>query len=164
MKRRNPLVIVRYLCPNCEAPASWRPTAAATWQCPACEHRLHAEPAPAADHLAACAVCGNAELYKKKNFPHALGMAVLVLACVLSVVTYANREFYWTWGILIGSALLDGGLYLLVGDVVVCYRCNAHHRQVKSEPFQPFDLGTAERYRPERIRRQQFEAETQAPP
>lgn len=155
-------VIVRFLCPTCEVPASWRPSATPTWQCPACDHRLQAAQ-PVQEHLPACLVCGNTELYKKKNFPHTLGMLILVLACVLSVITYANREFYWTWGILIGSAILDGGLYLLVGDVVVCYRCNAHYRQVKAEPFQPHDLGTAERYRQERIRRQQLQAEKKTP-
>jgi hypothetical protein len=49
-------------------------------------------------------------------------------------------------------------LYLVVGDVLVCYRCGAQHRGVAPSPaHQPFDLGIAERYRQERIRREQLQ-------
>ena len=61
------------------------------------------------------------------------------------------------WMILIGSAVIDGLLYLWVGDVVVCYRCLAHHRGVPvTAENPPFELGIAERYRQERIRREQL--------
>ena len=64
------------------------------------------------------------------------------------------------WAILLGSALFDGVLYLWVGDVTVCYRCGAHFRGfAASEAQRPHDIGTAERYRQERIRREQLEAE-----
>ena len=110
--------------------------------------------------LPACLVCGNAELYKKKDFPHGLALAVLTLACVASAFTYGWYEKWLTWAILIGTALFDGALYLLVGDVVVCYRCQAHYRKLEpGEGHRPFDLGTAERYRQERIRREQLAAE-----
>ena len=33
-------------------------------------------------------LCGNGELYKKKDFPHGLGMAILALACLASTLTY----------------------------------------------------------------------------
>ena len=35
-----------------------------------------------------------------------------------------------TWVILLGSAAFDCLLYLWVKDVIVCYRCHAHHRRV----------------------------------
>ena len=54
-----------------------------------------------------------------------------------------------------GTAVFDGLLYLLVGDVTVCYRCGAHYRGFPPHPaHQPFDLGVGERYRQERIRRE----------
>ena len=62
--------------------------------------------------MTACAVCGNPELYRKKDFPHGLGLAILTLACLASTVTYFLYQQWWTWGILIGSALFDGLLYL----------------------------------------------------
>jgi hypothetical protein len=132
------------------------------WQCLACDHRLRLEPDPA---LSRCPVCGNAELYKKKDFPHGLGMAILVLACIGSAITYAWYEWWLTWAILLGSAAFDGILYLLVGDVVVCYRCGAHVRKVPPGPnHKPFELTVGERYRQERIRREQLAAEKKARP
>lgn len=102
-------------------------------------------------------MCGNHELYKKKNFPHWLGMSLLVLACVASVIAYGLYEKWLTWAILIGAAVFDGILYLCVGDVVVCYRCNAHYRgAATTAAHPPYELTIGERYRQERIRREQM--------
>jgi len=107
-----------------------------------------------------CLVCGNAELYKKKDFPHGLGLAILALACITSTITYGLYDKWLTWTILIGSALFDGLLYLWVKDVIVCYRCNAHHRGIApGSAVHPFELTIHERYRQERIRREQILAE-----
>ena len=140
----------------CDCPGRVRLPGAAEWQCPRCDHLLRL-PAGADPALPACAVCGNHELYKKKDFPHGLGMTILVLSCMAATVTYARHQFYTTWAILIGSALFDGLLYLWVKDVIVCYRCLAHHRGVPPNPeHRPFELTTHERYRQERIRREQL--------
>ncbi len=107
-----------------------------------------------------CGICGNAELYKKKDFPHSLGLAILALACITSTITYGLYSKWLTWTILIGSALFDGLLYLWVKDVVVCYRCNAHHRGIALGSEVPaFELTIHERYRQERIRREQLQAQ-----
>jgi hypothetical protein len=107
-------------------------------------------------HLPACAVCGNPQLYKKKDFPHTLGMSILVLACLASTITYALYDKVLTWAILLGSAAFDGLLYLGVKDVIVCYRCGAHHRGVTATAeHQPFELTIHERYRQERLRQEQ---------
>jgi hypothetical protein len=114
-------------------------------------------PAEADPALATCAVCGNHELYKKKDFPHTLGMTILVGACALATFTYARHEFWATWTILIGSAAFDGLLYLWVKDVVVCYRCDAHHRGLTPGPeHRPFELTTHERFRQERLRKEEL--------
>ena len=84
-------------------------------------------------------------------------MSLLVGACLLSVFTYGLYEKWLTWAILIGTAIFDGLLYLCVGDAIVCYRCNAHYRGVAVDPaHQPFELTTGERYRQERIRKDQM--------
>jgi hypothetical protein len=108
--------------------------------------------------LSACVLCGCPDLYKRKDFPHGLGLAILTMACLVSFVTYGLYEKWLTWAILVGTAVFDGALYLCVGDVVVCYRCGGHYRGLVPGPgHDPFDLGTAERYRQERIRREQLQ-------
>jgi hypothetical protein len=148
-------VKVRFACPVCDYPNRLDLGASSAWQCASCDHRQHVAQPDAA--VSACVICGNDRLYKKKDFPHWLGMSLLVGACLLSVVTYGLYEKWLTWAILIGTALFDGVLYLLVGDAVVCYRCNAHYRGVAQNPaHEPFELTTGERYRQERIRKDQM--------
>lgn len=104
-----------------------------------------------------CLVCGSADLYKKKNFPHWLGMTILTVACVGFLFFMGQHEPYWAWIVLLVSAAFDGLLYLAVGDVVVCYRCHAHYPGVPTgAEYKPFELATHERYRQEKIRREQI--------
>jgi hypothetical protein len=161
-------VNVYFTCPSCDYPG--RATSIQDhWHCPQCDHLLSLEaelkpatPAEAGQVPERCRVCGNAELYKKKDFPHALGLTILALACITSTITYGLYDKWLTWTILIGSALFDGLLYLWVKDVIVCYRCNAHHRGVApGSVVAPFELTVHERYRQERIRREQLQRESQ---
>jgi len=85
---------------------------------------------------------------------------VLAVACASFLIASLLYHQWVAWAILIGSAIVDGLLYLLVGDVVICYRCGARHRgQPRETAHAPFDLGIAERYRQERLRREQLQAE-----
>jgi hypothetical protein len=105
-----------------------------------------------------CVICGNHELYRKKDFPHKLGLAILALGFLASIITYFLYQIWLTWAILLGSWAFDCALYLLVGDVVVCYRCLAHYRGCPGESdFPPYELGIAERYRQEKIRLEQLQ-------
>src|SRR5947207_722825 len=65
---------VTFACPSCDVPATASVDHASDWQCTACEHRLHLNASERM--LPTCAVCGNHELYKKKDFPHWLGTAI----------------------------------------------------------------------------------------
>lgn len=146
---------VRFSCPSCDYPNKLDLSQPRQWECVACNHRLQVEP-PTAD-VSSCVLCGNAELYRKKNFPHWLGMSLLVIACLASVFTYGWYEKWLTWAILIGTAIFDGLLYIMVGDVLVCYRCNAHYHRVEPNTAHgPFELTTGERYRQERLRKEQM--------
>jgi hypothetical protein len=127
------------------------------WQCPACDHRIQADRRVGAETLPVCAVCGNAELYKKKNFPHTLGLTILTIACIVSFITYLSYEQTLTWIILGGTAVFDVLLFLWVGDAVVCYQCGTVHNRFTPGPeHKPFELGISERFRQERIRREQL--------
>lgn len=144
---------VDFPCPECDYPGKLLLPGQGEWRCPRCDLVTRpAKPSPT-DDFPACAICGCKELYKKKDFPHGLGMAILIGACLASTISYYLYEKWWTWAILIGSALFDGLLYLWVKDVVVCYRCNAHHRGLPiATPHPPFELTVHEKYRQERIR------------
>jgi hypothetical protein len=153
-------VNVRFPCPTCEFPARVAIPGPGEWRCPDCDHRTPFTSVEVDPALTTCAVCGNAELYKKKDFPHGLGLAVLAGAFLISTITYGLYEKWPTWAILIGSAAFDGLLYLWVKDVIVCYRCNAHYRGFPSrDHHKPFELGIGERYRQEKARREQLQAE-----
>lgn len=146
---------VFFNCPVCEQRGCVDMPAHAPWQCPRCDQLVPILTTSAT--LDQCALCGNQQLYKKKDFPHRLGLTILAAACIGFLITNA---IYWQWvgwTILIGSAAVDGVLYLTVKDAVVCYRCASHYRGVPSGlSHLPFDLGIAERYRQERIRREQI--------
>ena len=147
---------IRFPCPVCDTPGWLDVPGRSEWQCPQCDHLLRLSPEEVEASLPACVICGG-ELYKKKDFPHSLGMTILVLACLASTVTYWLYDQWLTWAILIGSAAFDGLLYLWVKDVIVCYRCDAHYRGVADHPeHKPFELTIHERYRQERMRREQL--------
>ena len=149
---------VRFACPVCEQRGRVDLPGPGSWQCPRCDHQLRLA-APAGETVHACLACGNPEIYRKKDFPHRLGMAILAAAILASVITYYLRYIWATWAILIGSAVVDGVLYLLVGDVSVCYRCGAEYRGFPANPeHRPFELGVGERYRQEKVRREQLRA------
>jgi hypothetical protein len=148
---------VRFPCPSCDLPGRLH-IPGPVWQCSACEHRVEADGRVTPTELPVCAVCGHGELYKKKNFPHTLGLTILTIACVASFIAYLRYEKVLTWVILGGTALFDVLLFLWVGDAVVCYRCGAVHSGIKPGPeHHPFELGTSERYRQERIRKEQMQ-------
>jgi hypothetical protein len=108
--------------------------------------------------LSHCAACGNDQLYRMKDFPQWLGMGLLATACILFYFFAISYQYAIAWSILLGSAALDGLIYLIVGDVVVCYRCGARHRGIPSRGFDPHEIAIAEKYRQERLRREQFQA------
>jgi hypothetical protein len=129
------------------------------WECPYCDHVLQVPPAPQ-DQLTTCAICGNHEFYKKKDFPHWLGLTILAGACLGFIVCNALYWQWLAWMVLIGSAAFDGLFYLAVADALVCYRCGAHYRGLPAGSMhKPFELGVAERYRQERSRREQLQEE-----
>jgi len=107
--------------------------------------------------ISACGVCGNHELYRKKDFPHWLGLTILTVACLTFLAGNYLYQQWWAWAVLLGSAAFDGLLYLWVGDALVCYRCGAHYRGVPPGPeHRPHELALAERFRQERLRREQL--------
>jgi hypothetical protein len=153
-------VKIRFTCPGCEQVAQVDGPGTTGWQCPACDHLLPSPAGSLGGGLPTCRICGNPELYKKKDFPHWLGLTILTAACLTFGVANLIYHQWWGWAVLLGSAVFDGLLYLLVRDVIVCYRCGAEYRGLPPDlAHKPFELGIAERYRQERLRREQLLAE-----
>ena len=145
---------VRFACPTCDYPGSRSLDEPTTWRCPRCDHLQPLKEPPHTVRkenviVEECAVCENPELYKMKGFPHWLGMSILVIACLAFLYLHGRYEPYWAWGILLGSALIDGLMYLWVPDVVTCYRCGARHSGMRRAGNEPFELTIHERYRHE---------------
>ena len=88
--------------------------------------------------LTGCLVCAHPELYTQKDFPRAIGLALVVIAAVLAPFTYYLS--------LAAVALIDALLYVVARDVVVCYACRAEHRGFVRRPRHPrFDREIEER-------------------
>ncbi len=148
-------------CPRCSAIArSAALESRAELKCPECGYdRPIAAGSIAAGELAACAYCASTDLYVQKDFPHGLGLAIVVVGLAVSTLFYYFDMPFWTMFVLILSAVLDFVLYKYVPEVTICYRCLSQCRGGGSNPgsrYLPFDLAIGERYRQERIRAEEL--------
>lgn len=100
-----------------------------------------------------CIVCPSEELYVRKDFPQQLGIAIVVVGIVLTTITWYYRLIYLTFGIFFATAAIDFVLWLVMGNVLQCYRCQARYRGVEGlEGHGGFDLETHEKHRQQLIR------------
>jgi len=96
-----------------------------------------------------CPVCTCRELYVRKNFPHAMGLATVVVAAVSAVCMFAFRQIIWGLAVLGGVALIDAMIYPFSKRCLVCYRCRSEFKDLPIEVNHPgWDLSTGEKYRP----------------
>ena len=87
-----------------------------------------------------CAACGGHQLYVQRDFNQKAGVAIVIVGGLLAPFT----PYYSSLAI---AALVDAGLYLLLPEITVCYRCQAHFRGFRRNPaHQAFDLHVAEQY------------------
>ena len=86
-----------------------------------------------------CPKCDCKDFYIEKAFPKPLGLIIVGIAILAS---------FWTYGLsLIGAAILDGLIYKLVPNRLVCYRCRAVFSKVKETAgVKGFDHHLAELY------------------
>ncbi|MFQ5768083.1 MAG: hypothetical protein ACE5ID_08895 [Acidobacteriota bacterium] len=92
-----------------------------------------------------CLLCGERHLYRQRDFNQRTGCLILGAGAVAGLILAGLYGILWLWGVLLAMAVLDALLYRLVPDVVICYRCKAHHREMKDNPkIKPFDLQLAD--------------------
>jgi hypothetical protein len=149
-------VKVRFSCPSCDAPVSVESPLPSQWQCNcSASGPLAASDIANGAKLSQCIACGNAQVYRQKNFPQWLGLSLLTVACAAFFILQGLYLKNLAWAILLGSAAIDLVLYRFVGDVIICYRCHARHVGLpQQKSYDPFELAIAEKYRQERLRRE----------
>ena len=99
-----------------------------------------------------CLVCGCGDLWRQKDFPVSLGIALVALGATLSTIAWWYYYPLVAIGILMGFALLDLLLFSLMGDILVCYRCSARHAGTETSQGKfDFNHERAEKYRQESI-------------
>jgi len=102
-----------------------------------------------------CLICGNTDLWRQKDFSPRWGLAIVVLGAVLSSIAWYYHRPIWALGLLLAFALTDMVLFLVMPDVLVCYRCHArHHGPQADDSHAAFNHELAERYRQEAKRLQ----------
>lgn len=146
---------VTFRCPKCDQPASLvAKPGQGELACPACQARWSiADEALSSDQVRQCLICPSTELFIRKDFSQSLGVAIVVVGIVISSVFWAYHMPLWTYAVLFATALIDVVLYLTVGNVLQCYRCQAQYRDFPGlENHGGFDLETHEKYRQQRIR------------
>ena len=104
-----------------------------------------------------CLICGCGDLWRQKDFPQKLGLAMVALGALLSTIAFSLYMPTWALGILLAFALADMVLFVVMKDVLVCYRCHARYKHADWREDHPrFNLETAERYRQEAARLEEF--------
>ena len=122
------------------------------------EHRLQPN-AIEPGNVVRCAICPCEELFVRKDFPQRLGMIIILVQMITSSITWYFHMIYWTYAILGASALLDFALYMWIGNVLQCYRCQSQYRGIEGlEDRDAFSLETHERYRQQQARMAEAEA------
>jgi hypothetical protein len=141
---------ITFPCPQCEQIGRVEfHDDAEHFGCLHCETELKI-PAGAIDRgdVTRCLACPSTDLFIRKDFPQRLGVFLVVLGLIGSTIAWYHYNIWWTYGILFGTVLIDLVLYLFVGDCLMCYRCGAIYRGLKSlDEHEPFNLETHERYR-----------------
>ncbi len=141
---------ITYACPTCETAIRTEFDAQTSeLSCPHCNAKIAIAPETVVDaQVHRCLVCPSTDLYLRKDFPQRVGVALVGVGIVGSSIAWHYTNLPWTFGILFATALADVLLYSMVGDALMCYRCNTQYRGVASmETHTHFDLETHEKYR-----------------
>ena len=142
--------IIHFKCPGCETEVETAPLTLDRLECPACSRKLDLRPTAvvrSGDMVDACAACGHDNLYIQKDFNRTLGLTIVVVGVLFSLFFFARNAPAYAMLALVGMAAIDGLIYLVVGEVTVCYACHAIYRGFGPNPAHaPFDLEMLEKY------------------
>ena len=144
---------IRFSCPACSQTTRQELHVGVDLACALCEHHCVVDPGAVQDNrVHRCAVCDSTELFVRKDFPQRVGLTIVGVGLLLSCLTWLYYLVWQTYAILFASALIDVLLYVLVGNVLACYRCHAEYRGTNDEDHGAFDLEVHERHRQQAAR------------
>ena len=144
---------LRFSCPECDRTVQLEWSDATLLECRACNVQWTI-PDRSIDgcRVRRCVVCSSLELFLRKDFPQRWGLAIVVAGLSLSCVTWYFYLVIWTFVVLFASALIDVLLYLVVGNVLTCYRCHTEYRGFDQSEHTGFELEVFERHRQQEAR------------
>jgi len=119
------MMSVQITCSQCGSSIEVHPDMKADKvQCEICQHVQDVK--FNADHeagvLKECPVCSRQDFYKQKDFNRKIGVALFVVAAILSI---------WTYGLsLVALYLVDLFLFRKLAMVAICYKCKTNFRSL----------------------------------
>ncbi|MFT5525070.1 MAG: DNA-directed RNA polymerase subunit RPC12/RpoP [Pirellulaceae bacterium] len=146
---------VTYRCPQCDGSVRvYFESDVEAIDCPECGRTLPVTSKHIQDgEIRHCVVCHDDDLFVRKNFSQKLGVSIIAFGFIASSIAYFYYMIYWSFGILLASALVDLLLYTFVGNMLECYRCHTEYRNVAGlEKHEVFSLETHERFRQQAAR------------
>lgn len=121
------MIEIQITCPNCGSSIDVHPdTSAHKVSCNICQHvqEVKFSEDVAKGILKECPVCSRQDFYKQKDFNRKIGVALFVIAAILSI---------WTYGLsLVGLWLVDHYLFKKINLVAICYKCQTNFRKVSN--------------------------------
>jgi hypothetical protein len=116
---------VQITCTQCGSSVDVHPDMnASKVSCDICQHVLDVKFNQ--DHMNSilkdCPVCSRQDFYKQKDFNRKIGVALFVIAAILSI---------WTYGLsLVALYLVDLFLFKKLAMVAICYKCKTNFRKL----------------------------------
>lgn len=140
-------------CPSCEEVFRSDVQVGEPLTCPHCGRNLHDSAPDFEANPHQCLACPSDDLFVRKDFPQRIGVMIVVTGFAASSVAWYYHQIFATFAILFATALIDLLLYVLVGNVLECYRCHAQYRGLRSlDEHEGFDLEVHEKFRQQEAR------------
>lgn len=116
---------IQITCSNCGSSIEVLPDQHSTQvDCDVCKHVMNVKFSKEHEQgvLKACPVCERQDFYKQKDFNRKIGVALFVIAAILSI---------WTYGLsLVALYLVDLFLFRKLSLVAICYKCRTNFRKI----------------------------------
>lgn len=94
-----------------------------------------------------CVCCPGREFFVRKDFPQKIGLSLVIIVGLIASFFFYQRNIVATFAALGSLVIVDAVIFLVVGKVLVCYRCRAEYRGVQlGSDVAGFDLATSEKY------------------